>query len=160
MFDFLKKHEAAQLQADAVLKDAMDQAKASGKTVFVHFGAPWCGWCHKLDAWLARPDIAAVFGKDYVEVKIDQDRMVGGKELESKFGMPKNSGIPWFVILDPATGKSLADATGPKGNIGFPAEPDEIEHFVTMLQKTHKNLSESDIAALKASLEKPADKVQ
>jgi hypothetical protein len=98
--------------------------------------------------------------KDYVEVKIDQDRMVGGKELESKFGMPKNSGIPWFVILDPATGKSLADATGPKGNIGFPAEPDEIEHFVTMLQKTHKNLSESDIAALKASLEKPADKVQ
>ena len=41
---FLKKHEATPLQADAVLKGAMDQAKASGRTVFVHFGAPWCGW--------------------------------------------------------------------------------------------------------------------
>lgn len=154
---FLKKYEATPLQADAVLQGAMDQAKASGKKVFLHFGAPWCVWCRRLDAWLERPDVAPVFAKDYVEVKIDQDRMPGGKEIESKFGMPESSGIPWFVIIDPATGKGLADATGPKGNIGFPAQPDEIEHFLSMLQKTRKNLSESDIAALKSSLQKPDD---
>lgn len=153
---FLKKHEAPRVQAGAVLKEAMDQAKASDKRVFLHFGAPWCGYCKMLDAWLARPDIGPVFGKDYIEVKIDQDRMIGGLEMEATYGMPKDSGIPWFVIIDPQSGSTLANSTGSKGNIGFPVEPGEIEHFMSMLEKTRKNLTPEQLDMLKASLAKKA----
>jgi hypothetical protein len=42
---------------------------------------------------------------------------------------------------------------GPKGNVGFPAAPEEIEHFVAMLKKTARKLTEADIKAIEASLQ-------
>jgi hypothetical protein len=38
------------------------------------------------------------------------------------------------------------------GNIGYPGEPDEIEHFMSMLGTTHKNLTATDLEKLKKSL--------
>lgn len=152
LLKFMKANEAKPLIADSVLADARTQAKASGKKVFVHFGAPWCPWCHVLENWLAQPEVAALMSKDFLDTKIDQDRMTGGKDLLASF-KPKGDGIPWFAIIDPDSGKVLANSDGEKGNIGYPSEPHEIAHFVTVLQATKKNLSDSDIAALKTSLE-------
>lgn len=150
---FMKTNEAKPLIADSVLADARAQAKAEGKKIFLHFGAPWCGWCHKLEDWMAQPAVAAVMAKDFVDVKIDQDRMTGGKQLQAKYNKTP-SGIPWFAIVDPATGDAISNSDAPEtGNVGFPAEPHEIAHFVTMLQGAKKNMSDSDIAALKTSLE-------
>lgn len=102
---------------------------------------------------MAQPQVAAIMAKDFLDVKIDQDRMTGGKELQAKYNK-KPSGIPWIAIIDPATGDAIVNSDAPDaGNIGFPAEPAEIAHFVTMLQATKKNMSDSDIAALKTSLE-------
>ena len=42
--------------ARKVLADAVAKASSQQKKVLLHFGAPWCGWCHKLDDFLARPD--------------------------------------------------------------------------------------------------------
>jgi thiol-disulfide isomerase/thioredoxin len=159
VLEFLKAHEATPIQASEALSRGMETAKASGRKVFLHFGAPWCGWCHKLEDWLAQDEIGAIFGKDYVDLKIDQDRMVGAKEIEARFQMPEKSGIPWFVIVDPATGKGIANSTGPEGNIGYPGQPEEIEHFMGMLDKTHKNLSAAELATLRASLEEAAKKL-
>lgn len=152
---FLKQHEAKPLVAADVLAAAMATAQKEQKRVFLHFGAPWCGWCHKLENWMARPEIAALLSKDFVDLKIDEDRMTGGKDLkEAQMATAgqKAGGIPWFVFLD-GDGKQLAHSTGPKGNTGFPYEPDEVAHFVTMLQAVKKNLTDADIAFLQKSLD-------
>jgi uncharacterized protein YyaL (SSP411 family) len=99
---------------------------------------------------MAKPEVAALLGKDFVDVKIDNDRMTGAKEIyeaQLKAAGQKGSGIPWFVLLD-ADGKLLAHATGPKGNVGFPYQPEEVEHFGTMLTAAKKNLTDAEIATL------------
>ncbi|MCC6678745.1 MAG: thioredoxin family protein [Phycisphaerales bacterium] len=147
---FLEEHKASYQSAEAMVPAAIAQARAEGKVVFLHFGAPWCGWCHKLEAWMARPDVAPVLAKAFVDLKIDTDRTVGGSEVLARYSKGQNGGIPWFVFLD-GDGKSVIDSTGPKGNIGFPAAPEEIEHFGVMLRKTGK-LSEAEVTGLLDSL--------
>lgn len=151
---FLKEHAAKPLDATEVMIAGRAAAKAAGKRVFLHFGAPWCGWCHRLEDWMARPEVAALLGKEFVDVKIDIDRMTGGKELyEAQLSAAgaSNDGIPWFVFLD-ADGRQLANATGKTGTIGFPYEPDEVAHFGTMLKTVQSHLADEDIAALVKSL--------
>jgi uncharacterized protein YyaL (SSP411 family) len=149
--EFLVKHKAEPVRAADLLAAALADAAKTDRKVFLHFGAPWCGWCHKLDAWLRRPDVAPVVAKDYIDLKIDQDRMTGAKDLLEKYNKEKAGGIPWFVVLD-ATGKAVATSTGPKGNIGFPSDPHEIEYFAEVLDASRKRLSEKDVEALKKSL--------
>jgi thiol-disulfide isomerase/thioredoxin len=152
VLEFLKKHRATPLQADAVLAAGRERARAEGRLVFLHFGAPWCGWCHRLEDWMDKPEVRAILDKQFVDVKIDEDRMVGGKELEGKTRANAKGGIPWFAFLDPKTGEQVATSDGPKGNVGFPAQPEEIAHFVAMLKKAAPKLSPKEIEALEASL--------
>ena len=159
LLDWLKQHAAKPLVATEVLAAALETAKQQHKRVFLHFGAPWCGWCHKLEDWMAQPAIAALLSKDFVDTKIDNDRMVSGKDVyaaQLAAAGKKAGGIPWFVFLD-HDGKVLAHSNGPKGNTGFPAQPAEIEHFVAMLQSVKVKLTDADIETLTASLRpKPA----
>jgi thiol-disulfide isomerase/thioredoxin len=104
VLEFLKKHRAEPVAAGNALDHALSLARAENKRVFLHFGAPWCGWCHKLEAWMARPEVAALLAKDYVDLKIDTDRMTGGDDFLKKFnpkaGTPEGGGIPWIAILN------------------------------------------------------------
>lgn len=148
----LVRHQAERRQARQVLADGLDKARSAGKRVFLHFGAPWCVWCHRLEDWMARPEIHAILDKDFVDVKIDIDRMAGGKEELARFVGSDGSGIPWFAFLD-ADGKTLATSDpGGGGNIGFPATDPEIEHFQKMLASAARNLTPADAAALATAL--------
>jgi thioredoxin-related protein len=149
--DFLTRYQAAHLEAQKVLDKGLEEAKKSGKTAFVHFGAPWCGWCHKLEDWMAKPDVTAILAKDFVDIKIDQDRTEGGKDMLEKYSDGKSGGIPWIVFLD-GDGKAVINSNASKGNIGFPSEPAEIEHFEKMLKAAAKNMTAQDMAALVQSL--------
>lgn len=155
VLEFLKKHRAEPVAAGNALDHALSLARAENKRVFLHFGAPWCGWCHKLEAWMARPEVAALLAKDYVDLKIDTDRMTGGDDFLKKFnpkaGTPEGGGIPWIAILN-ADGSVVVDSNGPKGNTGFPAADEEIAHFATMLSKSSKNLSTEEQKILIESL--------
>jgi thioredoxin-related protein len=151
ILEFLTTHQAAPLKADAVLEAALAEASKSERRVLLHFGAPWCGWCLRLDAWLARRDVNDTLRKDFVEVKIDMDRMPGAKEVLARFNAKGEGGIPWFVILD-AKGKAIITSDSEKGNIGFPADEHEIAYFVKMLEASKRKLTEADIAQLRKSL--------
>jgi thioredoxin-related protein len=145
--EFLKRNAAAPRDAEKALTDALAVASSEGKMVLLHFGAPWCGWCHRLRGFLADQEIARILGQDFVDLEIDIDRMTHGKAIEKQYRKLEPGGIPWFAFLD-ASGKVLATSDGPNGNIGYPAAPEEIEHFVRMLTKHTKRMSPSQIAQI------------
>jgi thioredoxin-related protein len=156
--DFLSKWTAEPKDARKVLDEALARASSEDKRIFLHFGAPWCGWCHKLDEFLARPEIAAIVRRDFLDVKIDTDRMTGGKALLAKY-CPNPGGIPWFAVLDPK-GEVLATSDGPKGNIGYPAEPHEIDHFLAMLRKTTRRIEPAQIDQIESVLKEAAKAIK
>ena len=151
VLSFLTDHQAEYLKADAVLGEGLRQAKTDHKNVFLHFGAPWCGWCHRLENWMDTPQVAAIMAKDMVNLKIDQDRMTGANDVFKRYN-PKPGGIPWFAVLD-ENGKVICTSEAEKGNIGFPGSAAEIDYFIGMMTKVKKNMTDSDLAALKESLE-------
>ena len=82
---------------------------------------------------------------------IDQDRMEGGKALANELRGSRRGGIPWHVILD-ANGKEVIDSTGPKGNVGCPAQPHEIDYFCKMIDETRKHMSDVDRKVIEREL--------
>lgn len=144
---FLEKHQAEYLDADTVLSAALAKAGESGRVVFVHFGAPWCGWCHRLEDWMAGKEVAAILAKDFVEVKIDTDRMNGGGEMLKRYRKSDGGGIPWFAFLN-AEGETVATSDGPNGNVGCPWTDEEISAFGDILRKARLNLSDAAVDRL------------
>lgn len=150
VMNLLNQHEASPLRAKEVVDQGLTQAKGEKKWVFLHFGAPWCGWCNLMEAWMEQPEVAAILNKAFVDVKVDTDRMVGGQGIQSEY-CSEPSGIPWFVFIDGQRPDVQISSQAKSGNIGFPSTDEEIAAFVTMLEKTNR-LTASDIAQLKESL--------
>ncbi len=157
ILEFLTKHQAQYPPASQVLADGLARAKSESKRVFLHFGAPWCVWCHRLEDWTARPEVTTILAKDFVDVKIDQDRTIGGKDLLKQYNPESAGGIPWFVVLDSA-GQPIIASDGPKGNIGHPATDEEIDHFVAMMKKSARNMTAPEIDTLRATLVEEREK--
>jgi hypothetical protein len=68
----------------------------------------------------------------------------------------RDAGLPLFAILDP-TGKTIVTSmypvTGkPDANTGLPAAPEEIDHFVQMMQMGAPHVTADQIAAMKEYL--------
>jgi len=160
----ISKPGALPPSANMVLAAAESQAKEEGKNVLVIFHASWCGWCKRLDKFMNDPQYKPVFDNNFVVAKLTvleddahkADQNSGGLEEMDALG-GRDAGLPLFAILDPS-GKtiitSMRPAEGkPKGlNTGFPAEPEEIDHFLTMMQKGAPKATPDQIAAMKTYL--------
>lgn len=149
---FLVRYQAKPLVAADVYKEGLESAASSKRLVLLHFGAPWCGWCHRMEDWMARPENAEILQKYFVDLKIDTDRMEGGGELLEKTRGGKSGGIPWFAFIDPATEKVLSTSDGPDGNLGFPWTDEEIAGFGRMLESVGTRVPAGDAARLTESL--------
>ncbi len=62
-----------------------------------------------------------------------------------------------MVILD-AKGNELTSSHGPDGNIGCPGTPDEIDYFVSMIEKTSKTNSQDRLNQIATALEESAER--
>ena len=143
---------AAQGGSIAWVKDfetALAQAKKNDKQVFFRIGSPTCGWCHRLDEFLARPGVKPRLEKDFVLLKIDTQRMTGGLALAQEIRQTSSGGIPWFAFLAP-DGKILQTSNNAQGNnIGFPVRPDaEIAYFREMLMDARKHMTPDDVTGV------------
>jgi thioredoxin-related protein len=162
------------LKANEITAGAKLQATQQHKRIFLIFGASWCEDCHLLDAFLAAPEIRAILDKFYVISKITVAEENGGNpalnnpgglELLAKFGGVGPGGVaglPFIAILD-EKGKLIVNSnpsvkgTQESGGIGYPAKPEEIDWFVTMLKKSSPTVSANDTQVVKSWLTKAAN---
>jgi hypothetical protein len=103
----------------------------------------------------------------YVLVKLDVLESPDKKNLETPGGEAvmerlggKNAGLPFMGIVDPS-GKLLVNSNekdGTSGNIGYPAAPNEIAHFLDMLRKTAPRITDAQRGSIKAWFEANAPK--
>jgi thioredoxin-related protein len=157
--EFLTRWKVPARDGKRVLDEALARASSDDKRVLLTFGAPWCGWCHRLHDWMAQPEIAAILDRDFVIAQVDIDRMAGGKEVQKRYQPASSGGIPWFAILD-AQGKSLVTSDGPRGNIGYPAAPEEIDHFLAMVKGQARRIDAQQLDKLRKSLEENAERIK
>jgi thiol-disulfide isomerase/thioredoxin len=147
---FLEKWSLTHGDAEKVFANGMAQAKRESKRVFFHVGAPWCGWCRVLDRFL--DDNSSLFASDFINLKIDPDRMAHAEQIIKQYRPEKSFGIPWMAILD-ADGKVLATSDAPStGNIGYPGSPEEIRHFMGMLRKTAQHSTPQQLDLIEKKL--------
>jgi hypothetical protein len=155
LITFLANAEAP--TSEQVLAPARVKAAAEHKSIFVHFGASWCVWCRRLDAFLDRPDIKPVFEKYFIPVKLvvqenDKNKALenpGADALLKKFGGP--SGLPYSAFLD-AEGKLIVNSMRNGQNIGYPSQPDEIGWFIQMMKQAAPKMSPDDLKMIETAL--------
>lgn len=156
---FLDQWKAPPQDAEELLAAALKEAAAKQKRVLLRLSAPWCIWCGRLDDFLAQPPITALVAPDYVDLKIDIERMKHGKEVAQRFCPSDKAGLPWLAVLD-ADGKIRATSEGPDGNIGFPVEPAEVDYFVDMLSRTARQLTTAELDQIKRALNETAARIK
>jgi hypothetical protein len=136
--------------AEWIVDAALAKAKLQDKRVLVCLGSPPCSACRVLAQFLKSR--SQLFEDDYVIAMVDPYDMEMGRAVEHGLRKGRDDGDPWMVILD-ADGRELISSDGPNGNIGYPSRPEEISHFVNMIEKTGKRMSAQQIGAVRKALE-------
>ncbi|MFT4540666.1 MAG: hypothetical protein ACI841_000101 [Planctomycetota bacterium] len=91
-------------------------------------------------------------GSDFINVKIDTDRHINGAAVAARLRGDRKGGIPWMIITSD-TGAELITSDGPDGNCGCPVTPQEIEWFITMIQRSKRTLSGKALVGIRAELQ-------
>ena len=84
--------------------------------------------------------------------------MTHGQDVMAQVRPNADGGIPWFAVLD-EKGKPLATSHGPKGNIGFPFTPEEIDHFMVLIAGQSRRIDAGQQDQLRQSLVASADRI-
>jgi thiol-disulfide isomerase/thioredoxin len=160
---------AAPKSADELMKEARAKATKSNKNVLVIFHASWCGWCKKFDKFLDTTDAGKLVksGLEVVHVTVMEtpgmkaDENPGGMELLKSLNGDK-AGLPFMAIIDAKTGKplvnSLQNPEKQNTNTGYPAAPEEIAHFIKMLEVGAPTVSSGNRTKIEAWLKANAPK--
>lgn len=156
--------------ADSLMSEAFSRAKAEKKAVFLSFHASWCGWCHKLEDFLKKPEIKTIWDKRVVMVWLTVMENGDKKVNENPGGMDwlkkidgDSQGIPFSAFFS-TDGKMLVNSRdqspeGKNGNIGYPAAPNEIAWFMKMIEKGAPNITKAERSVIEAALKAEAKKL-
>lgn len=110
--EYLRGYQVMYPAADDLVHAALAQAKTANKPLLIQFSSPACGRCGEVDRWFARADVDSILSRNFLRVRIDVDRTVGGRDVLRRYSHFWQTAIPWFALVRPA-----ADA------VGRPARP-------------------------------------
>ena len=151
--------------AGDVLAEAQTQATKEHKNILLIFSASWCGPCHELEEFLENSQISPIINKHFVVARLaaaeefgpkHEPNSPGAESLLRKYGGAGGS-VPFFVFLD-SSGQLIINSNRPASNkpegenIGYPAEPGEIDWFLNMLRKGAPSLTRDDLLTIEKVL--------
>ena len=85
--------------AETDIKEAVLEARRTGKRVLVDVGGEWCIWCHILDKFFDQnPTLLEYREQNFVMVKINYSPENKNEKFLSRY--PKIPGFPHLFILD------------------------------------------------------------
>jgi len=84
--------------AAADLAETIRLAGNENKRILLQVGGQWCGWCHKLDRYVAEhPAVAAALAEHYIIMKVNYSEDNRNEEFLAQF--PKIPGYPHLYVL-------------------------------------------------------------
>ena len=87
--------------AEQGIADAVKQAKAENKNVFVQIGGNWCIWCARFnDITTNDKSIDSVIKANYIVYHLNYGKENKNEALMVKYGFPQRFGFPVFLILN------------------------------------------------------------
>ena len=149
----IKQHVPPVRDAKARWVAAQEEARRTGRRLWIVDGGPRCGPCFGLARWM--DDHHALLEKDYVILKVLDGLDRNDDAVIKPLNPPVGAGIPWFAITEP-DGAVLATSDGPLGNIGSVSGVEGVRHFRTMISRTAQRLTPDEQERLAQSLS-PSD---
>lgn len=119
-------------------------SKQANKKLFMVFGWQGCSWCRVFDKYHSDSLVSSILSKYFIISKVDMVRSVAGAELFKTYG---KGGTPSWIVFN-TDGKVLIDSDNGKGNVGYPAEISEIEHYVKALKQTATGIIQAECDTL------------
>jgi beta-lactamase regulating signal transducer with metallopeptidase domain len=132
------------------LENAITEAKASERKVWVRITQTRCAPCFAFSRWL--DDQRAVLEKDFVLVKIDNVNDTNGVEIAKRLLHDRDFGVPVSFFLD-GDGKEVGSSYFEGGNTGYPGGSFEgTRHLLETLKSLRRTLSDEELDELRRSL--------
>jgi thiol-disulfide isomerase/thioredoxin len=86
---------------------ARARARAEGKKLLIDLGGNWCPDCRVLAGVMALPEVSAFLRRHYVVVYVDVGRLDRNAQIARAYGVPKVTGVPALLVVDPRTDRLL-----------------------------------------------------
>jgi thiol-disulfide isomerase/thioredoxin len=93
--------------ADHQVAGAKARARAEGKKLLIDLGGNWCPDCRVLAGVMALPEVSAFLRRHYVVVYVDVGRLDRNAQIARAYGVPKVTGVPALLVVDPRTDRLL-----------------------------------------------------
>ncbi|PYS50447.1 MAG: hypothetical protein DMF68_07175 [Acidobacteria bacterium] len=91
--------------ADQDIKNAVVEARRTGKRILLEVGGEWCIWCHIMDEYFEKhTDLLSFREKNFIMVKINYSDENKNTQVLSRY--PEIPGYPHIFVLD-SNGKFL-----------------------------------------------------
>jgi hypothetical protein len=144
---FLRKHAPHSHDANALLAAAWNQARATGRHVWILAANPRRAPSLRLAHWLE--EHRALLARDYVFVKLVEGCDTKIDEVAGRLGLGTDSpSEPWFAVTNAAGRVVGTDNSGV-----FPKSPDDRRDFRAALEETTQKLTPADVDRLMRSLD-------
>jgi len=87
--------------AEKQLRDALAEAKAENKHVFIEIGGNWCGWCLLFNQLITTDEeINNFINKNFVLIHVNYSKENKNEKILKQLEYPQRFGFPVFVILN------------------------------------------------------------